>query len=75
MKSSNRTRNPYYNEIPAQQVINGKKAEPDVTDYDDYLSEYLFDKEQRRRNVNKSSKTRQKKRINRYAKEERLYGE
>lgn len=64
-----------YNKIPNQQIINGKKAEPEVTEYDEYLAEYLSDKEQRHRNVSKSSKTRQRKRINRYAKEERLYGE
>ncbi len=68
-------RNPMYNKIPAQQVIDGKKAEPEVSDYDDYLSEYLMGKEQRRKNVNKASKTRQRKKDNRYAKEERLYGE
>jgi len=74
LKSSNRTRNPYYNSIPGQQVINGKKAEPEVTEYDDYLIDYLVDKEERRKNITKVSKTRQKKRNNRYAKEERLYG-
>ena len=75
MKSSKHTRNPFYNKIPPQQVINGKKAEPEITDYDDYLSDYLLSKETRRNNVSKSSKTRQKKRNNRHAKEERLYGQ
>jgi len=68
-------RNPYYNSIPTQQVINGKKAEPEVTDYDDYIVDYLINKEERRKNVTKQSKTRQRKRSNRYAKEERIYGE
>ena len=75
MKSSKRTRNPFYNKVPPQQVINGKKAEPDVSEYDEYLADYLLGKEIRRNNVSKSSKTRQRKRNNRYAKEERLYGE
>ena len=68
-------RNPMYNKIPAQQVIDGKKAEPEITDYDDYLADYLTTKEQRRKKVTKLSKTRQRKKDNRYAKEERLYGE
>lgn len=68
-------RNPYYNSIPTQQVINGKKTEPEVTDYDDYIVDYLINKEERRKNVTKQSKTRQRKRSNRYAKEERIYGE
>jgi hypothetical protein len=63
-----------YNKIPNQQVIDGKKYEPDVSEYDEYLSDYIIGKEERRQKVTKSSKTRQKKRINRYAKEERLYG-
>ena len=63
-----------YNKIPNQQIIDGKKYKPDVSDYDEYLSDYIVDKEERRKKVTKSSKTRQKKRINRYAKEERLYG-
>jgi len=67
-------RNPMYNKIPNQQVIDGKKYEPDVSEYDEYLSDYIIGKEERRQKVTKSSKTRQKKRINRYAKEERLYG-
>jgi hypothetical protein len=75
LKSSKRTRNPFYNKVPRQQVIDGKKAEPEVSDYDEYLADYLFGKELRRNNVSKSSKTRQRKRNNRYAKEERLYGE
>lgn len=68
-------RNPMYNKIPNQQIIDGKKYEPDVSEYDEYLSDYIVGKEERRQKVTKSSKTRQKKRINRYAKEERLYGE
>lgn len=68
-------RNPFHNHIPTQQVIDGKKAEPDVTDYDEYITDYLISKEERRQNVSKNSKTRMKKRMNRYAKEERLYGE
>jgi len=68
-------RNPYYNSIPTQQVISGKKAEPDITDYDEFIVDYLIDKEDRRKNVTKQSKTRQRKRSNRYAKEERIYGE
>ena len=64
-----------YNKIPNQQIIDGKKYEPDVSEYDEYLSDYIVGKEERRQKVTKSSKTRQKKRINRYAKEERLYGE
>jgi len=67
-------RNPMYNKIPAQQVINGEKPEPTVDEYDDYLTNWLIDKEERRINVVKESKTRHKKRINRHAKEERLYG-
>jgi len=67
-------RNPMYNKVPPQQVINGKKAEPEVTEYDEYLVDWLVDKEERRKNITKVSKTRQKKRNNRYAKEERLYG-
>jgi len=63
-----------YNKVPPQQVINGKKAEPEVTDYDEYLVDWLANKEERRKNITKASKTRQKKRNNRYAKEERLYG-
>jgi len=63
-----------YNKVPPQQVINGKKAEPEVTDYDEYLVDWLTTKEERRKNITKSSKTRQKRRDNRYAKEERLYG-
>lgn len=68
-------RNPMYNKIPNQQVIDGKKYEPDVSEYDEYLSDYIIGKEERRQKVTKSSKTRQKKRNNRHAKEERLYGE
>jgi len=64
-----------YNKIPNQQVIDGKKYEPDVSEYDEYLSDYIIGKEERRQKVTKSSKTRQKKRNNRHAKEERLYGE
>jgi len=67
-------RNPMYNKIPNQQIINGKKSEPEVKEYDEYLIDYLIDKEQRRKNITKTSKTRQRKRNNRYAKEERLYG-
>ena len=63
-----------YNKVPPQQVINGKKVEPEVTDYDEYLVDWLTNKEERRKNITKSSKTRQKRRDNRYAKEERLYG-
>jgi len=68
-------RNPYYNSIPTQQVINRKKSEPDVAEYDEYIIDYLVNKEERRKNVTKQSKTRQRKRNNRYAKEERIYGE
>ena len=64
-----------YNKIPNQQIIDGKRYEPDVSEYDEFLSDYIIGKEERRQKVTKSSKTRQKKRINRYAKEERLYGE
>ncbi|MDC3283267.1 hypothetical protein OAV41_01705 [Planctomycetota bacterium] len=63
-----------YNKVPPQQVINSKKSEPEVTDYDEYLVDWLASKEERRKNITKVSKTRQKKRNNRYAKEERLYG-
>ena len=68
-------RNPMYNKIPNQQIIDGKKYEPDVSEYDEFLSDYIIGKEERRQKVTKSSKTRQKKRNNRHAKEERLYGE
>ena len=68
-------RNPMYNKIPRQQVINSQKSEPDLSDYDEYIDEWLATKEQRRQNVTKQSKTRYKKRNNRYAKEERIYGE
>jgi len=68
-------RNPMYNKIPNQQIIDGKRYEPDVSEYDEFLSDYIIGKEERRQKVTKSSKTRQKKRNNRHAKEERLYGE
>jgi len=64
-----------YNKIPNQQIIDGKRYEPDVSEYDEFLSDYIIGKEERRQKVTKSSKTRQKKRNNRHAKEERLYGE
>jgi hypothetical protein len=64
-----------YNKIPNQQIIDGKKYEPDVSEYDEFLSDYIIGKEERRKRVTKSSKTRQRKRNNRHAKEERLYGE
>ena len=67
-------RNPMYNKIPNQQIIDGKKYEPDISEYDEFLSDYIIGKEERRQKVTKSSKTRQKKRNNRHAKEERLYG-
>jgi len=63
-----------YNKIPNQQIIDGKKYEPDISEYDEFLSDYIIGKEERRQKVTKSSKTRQKKRNNRHAKEERLYG-
>jgi len=63
-----------YNKVPPQQVINGKKAEPEITEYDEYLAEWLNTKEERRKNITKTSRTRQRKKDNRYAKEERLYG-
>ena len=68
-------RNPMYNKIPPQQIINNKKSEPNLSDYDDYIDEWLASKEERRKVVTKQSKTRQRKRNNRYAKEERIYGE
>ena len=75
MKSQKNIRNPYYKTIPSQQVIPNVKAEPEITDYDEFIVDYLIDKEDRKKNVTKQSKTRQRKRNNRYAKEERIYGE
>ena len=47
----------------------------EVDGWDEHLLDFINSKQQRRNNVSKSSKTRQKKRNNRYAKEERLYGQ
>lgn len=75
MKSSSRTRNPYYNKIPPQQVIQGKSVEPEVDEWDDDLIDMFNNKRQKAERVVKSARARNKRKEARNAKESRLFGE
>ena len=61
-------RNPFYNKIPRQKVIQGKKAEPDISDWDE-----LFYSKRADRNM-RSTKARNKRKEARHVKEARIYG-
>ena len=59
-------RNPFYNKIPKQKVIQKKRAEPDISDWEE-VTHY-------KRRVD-STKARKKRKEARYVKEARIYGE
>lgn len=61
-------RNPLHRyNIPHKQVIPSKKYEPSIEDYDEIFYTERSDR------INKSTKARNKRKVNKYAKEERLY--
>lgn len=62
-------RNPFYNKIPKQKIIQRKRSEPDVFEWDE-----LFYSKRADRNI-KSNKARSKRKETRNAKEARIYGE
>ena len=62
-------RNPFFNKIPKQKVIQRKKAEPELSEWED-----LFYSKRADRNI-KSSKARNKRKEARHVKEARIYGE
>lgn len=68
-------RNPMYNKIPSQQIINGEKPEPDVSDWDEDLLDLFNNKRQKAERVAKSDRARSRRKVARNAKENRLYGE
>ncbi len=59
-------RNPFYNKIPSQKIIQKKRVEPDISDWDE-LNHYKRRKD--------STKARNKRKEARYVKEARIYGE
>ena len=59
-------RNPFYNKIPKQKVIQKKRVEPDISDWEE-VTHY-----KRRAD---STKARKKRKEARYVKEARIYGE
>ena len=59
-------RNPFYNKIPKQKILQNKKSEPEISDWDE-ITHY-------NRRIN-SNKARNKRKETRNAKEARIYGE
>jgi len=68
-------RNPMYNKIPTQQVINGKKSEPNLDDWDEDLLDLFNNKRQKAEREAKSDRARSRRKVARNAKENRLYGQ
>ena len=68
-------RNPYHRgNMPAMQIVGNKSFEPTV-ESEAHDWDMLHTENTRHKHKRKNSKKRQQKRNNRYAKEERLYGE